>query len=114
MSELIYDAAAGWITLVDRTGHAAGAWPAANVVEQRLNHLRFVPNGTHILIDQATPHRHAGNDGRGVPLDSVNGAYGSYRIVRLAPIYGHTGIGVHSGRAQRPDGRGRTGPSYAT
>ena len=69
-------------------------------------------NGTHILVDRSGPHRHATST-HGIPDDSATGAYGSHGIVRLAPIQGHDGIGVHSGRAGIPDGRGRMGPDHA-
>lgn len=114
MSELIFDGTTHQISLVDRNGNTIGTWPANNVVEQRGNHLPFVPNGTHGLIDRTAPHRHGGTDARGIPVDSTEGAYGSYGIVRLLPLGRHSGIGVHSGRAQRADGLGRVGPNHAT
>jgi hypothetical protein len=114
MSELVFNGATLQISLIDRNGNTVGSWQANNVVEQRGTHLRFVPNGTHVLIDRSMPHRHAGSDAHGIPRDSARGAYGSHGIVRLAPIHGHAGIGVHSGRAGVPDGRRRMGPDHAT
>jgi hypothetical protein len=119
MSELVFDGATRQISLIDSNGNTVGTWPANNIVERgsrhpRVPHLRFVPNGTHILVDRSMPHRHAGNGSDGRPLDSAAGSYGSHGIVRLAPIQGHNGIGVHSGRAGIPDGRGRVGPDHAT
>lgn len=116
MSELVFDGATHQISLIDSNGNTVGTWPANNVVERGpgTRHLRFVPNGTHTLIDRSAPHRHAGNDQRGVPYDSAGGAYGSHGIVRLAPIQGHNGIGVHSGRAGMADRSGRRGENFAT
>ncbi len=114
MSELVFDGATRQVLLIDSNGNTVGSWPANNVVEQVGSHLRFVPNGTHILVDRSMPHRHAGSDRHGIPLDSARGSYGSHGIVRLAPIQGHDGIGVHSGRAGVPDGRRRMGPDHAT
>lgn len=114
MSELVFDGAAHQISLIDGNGNTLGTWPANNVVEQGADHLRFVPNGRHVPIDRSAAHRHAGSDRRGVPLDSSRGAYGTHGIVRLAPIHGHDGIGVHSGRAGVADGRGRRDQNHAT
>ncbi len=114
MSELVFDGATHQVSLIDRNSNTVGNWQANNVVDRRGQFLRFVPNGTHILVDRSMPHRHAGNDGHGIPLDSSRGSYGSHGIVRLAPIHGHNGIGVHSGRAGVPDGWGRMGPDHAT
>jgi hypothetical protein len=114
MSELVFNGATHQISLIDRNGNTVGSWQANNVVERAGSHLRFVPNGTHILVDHSAPHRHAGSDRRGIPLDSERGSYGSHGIVRLAPTHGHAGIGVHSGRAGVADGMGRMGPNHAT
>jgi hypothetical protein len=114
MSELVFDGATHQVSLIDSNGNTVGSWQANNVVEEGHGHLRFVPNGTHILVDRSMPHRHVGSDSRGRPYDSTTGAYGNHGIVRLAPIHGHDGIGVHSGRAGIADGRGRMGPNHAT
>jgi hypothetical protein len=48
------------------------------------------------------------------PKDSTNGAYGRYGAVVMNAIRQHTGIAVHSGRANLRDMAGRTGVNYAT
>lgn len=117
MSQLVFDGASHELSLIDSQGHTVGTWAANNVVEQGVRarqHLRFVPNGTHVLVDRSALHRHAGHDNHGLPLDSASGAYGGYGIVRMTPIQGHDGVGVHSGREGRADGRGRRGVDHAT
>lgn len=112
MSTLVYDGAANTITLLNNEGESVGSWPAHNRVERAAT-IRYVPNGTYHLADRSAPHRHAGSDRHG-PLDSANGAYGAYGIVRLNPFQGHAGIGVHSGRANLRDGHGNVGPKHVT
>ena len=112
MSTLEYDGAANTVTLIGSDGKVVGSWPAHNRVERAAT-IRFVPNGTYNLVDRSAPHRHAGSDAHG-PLDSANGAYGTYGIVRLNPFQGHAGIGVHSGRVSLRDGHGNIGPKHVT
>jgi hypothetical protein len=98
MSTLVFDGAAHTLTLLDSAGQQVGQWHANNVVDHRAT-LRFVPNRTYHIIDPTHPHRHGGE------ADTLDGAYGRFGIIRLAPFnahgHAHSGVGVHSGRANR-------------
>lgn len=113
MSKLVYDGSTNTITMVNRDGETVGSWPAHNRTARAAT-LRFVPNGTYNLTDRVSPHRHAGNDRHGVPLDSTNGEFGVHGIVRLNPFNNHSGVGVHSGRATARDGHGNVGAKHVT
>ena len=47
------------------------------------------------------------------PNDAPDSAYGSVGIF-VFDVPGHTGLGVHSGRQNVPDGLGRSGPAHCT
>lgn len=105
MSTLLFDGALHQLTLFDSSGKAVGRWDANNIVDHRAT-LRFVPNGTHRLVDTHRPHKHAASE------DSIDGAYGRFGIIRLQDfsVAGivHSGVGIHAGRANRE------GPNHAT
>lgn len=98
MSTLVFDGTSHTLTLLDSKGAQVGQWHANNVVDSHAT-LRFVPNGTYSIIDQAHPHRHGGS------ADTLNGPYGRFGIIRMRDfsVAGkvHSGVGVHSGRADR-------------
>jgi hypothetical protein len=98
MSTLVFDGLAHTLTLFNSQNRQVGQWHANNVVDHRAT-MRFVPNGSHAIIDQTRPHTH-GDDS-----DTLNGAYGRFGIIRMeeftANNQSHTGVGIHSGRANR-------------
>src|ERR1700736_5818938 len=98
MSTLVFDGTAHTLTLYDGQHQQVGQWHANNVVDHHAT-LRHVPNQEFQMVDQAHPHRHGGNE------DTLNGAYGRFGILRLqdfnANNHAHSGVGVHSGRANR-------------
>ncbi len=103
MSQLAFDGVAHTLTLLTSKGaYLAGPWPANNVVASNAT-LRYVPNGTHAIIDPAHPHMHDNAKHKGILDDSTNGAYGPSGIIRLSPFkvgnVVHSGVGIHSGRA---------------
>jgi hypothetical protein len=99
MSTLVFNGNNHTLTLFDAKGAQVGQpWHANNVVDSHAT-LRFVPNQTYNIIDGAHPHRHGGSE------DTLNGAYGRFGILRLQDfsVAGklHSGVGVHSGRADK-------------
>ena len=88
MSTLIFDGKTHQITLTDRQGRVVGTWTAYNNVDPHAT-LRHVPNGTYSVQDRTAPHRHVAN---------ANGPYGLYGVIRF-DVPHHSGIAVHSGRA---------------
>lgn len=100
MSKLLFDGRKHQILFVDATGNTVGTWAAYNNVDSHAT-IRHLPNGTYSVQDQTTPHPHAA---------SANGPYGLYGIIRFN-VPGHTGIGVHSGRA---NARYLPGPQHPT
>ena len=110
MATLAFDGITHTITLKDKDGNEVGSWPANNVVTRTPDrrYLPFIPNGDHTVATPRMPRRH------GAEHDSVNGEYGSYGAVVMNPIQGHTGVAVHSGRANVRDRANRTGVNYAT
>ncbi|NPD68717.1 L,D-transpeptidase [Lichenicola cladoniae] len=88
MSTLSYDGTAHQITFKDRGGRTVGTWTAYNNTDRHAT-LNFVPSGTYSFADthKGYPHR-----------SDPNGPYGSFGILRFN-VPGHTGVGVHSGRA---------------
>jgi hypothetical protein len=88
--------------LYDADGSEVGQWHANNVVDHSAT-LRFVPNWTYTIDDPIHPHTHDGAvDRHGVGVDTINGSYGRFGILRLHPFRAdgtpHEGVGVHSGR----------------
>lgn len=73
-----------------------GTWTAYNNTESKIDYL---DNRTYSFIDRIVPFRHTGAKAK---EDTEDGAYGSYGIVRFEVGNGHSGVGVHSGRAHHP------------
>jgi hypothetical protein len=95
---MVFDGTAHTLTLFDAQNNQVGQWHANNVVDHRAT-LRFVPDQTYQIIDPVHPHRHGGDE------DTLNGAYGRFGIIRLRDFTldgrVHSGVGIHSGRANR-------------
>ena len=98
MSTLVFDGTSHTLTLFDARGQQVDQWHANNVVDHRAT-LRFVPNRSYTTADPAQPHRHGGS------ADTLNGSYGRFGIIRLQDFTAdgttHSGVGVHSGRADK-------------
>ena len=100
MSRLVYNGQTHQVSLIDNQGRTVGNWTAYNNVDSHAT-LRHLPNGNFTVQDTRAPHPH-GRD--------ANGPYGSHGIVRFN-VPGHTGIGLHSGRA---GARYLPGPQHPT
>jgi len=100
LSTLKFDRAARQIILKRQDGSEVGAWPAAN--NPSSGHAPF-PDGQW-------PYGYHKDHPEDPGADS---AYGSYGIF-VFTVPNRTGLGVHSGRADVPDGLGRKGPAHAT
>jgi RHS repeat-associated protein len=119
-SDLVYDGETRTLTLYSGSGDEIGSWHANNNVDSRAS-LGKLPDGVYPVLDQNSPHMH-GNavDAHDSNLqDSKNGEYGQGGIFRVQNFVGldgktHTGVGVHAGREDKPDARGRTGADHAT
>jgi len=118
MSRLVFDGLIHTICLEDSAGKFINAWYANNLVAAKDEHgkkleLRFVPNGEYRILDPKVPHKHPGQmckdakTGQKIPVDSIDGSFGRFGIVRMEAFHchwyklfhRHTGVGVHSGRA---------------
>jgi RHS repeat-associated protein len=119
-SYVVYDGSANTLTLYSGTGERLGVYPADNNVDSHSS-LGKLPDGTYPVIDQNSPYTH-GNavDPRDSNLqDSEDGEFGPGGIFRIQAFKGpdgkpHRGVGVHAGRKNTPDRRGRRGPAHAT
>lgn len=100
MSRLLFDGRTHQLSLIGDSGVIVGTWPAYNNVDSHAT-LTHLQNRTYAVQDQAAPRRHVAN---------ANGPYGLHGIVRFN-VPGHSGIGVHSGRA---DARHLPGPAHPT
>lgn len=98
MSKLIFDGALHKITLFDSKDNEVGAWDAYNNTDSK-SKIDYLHNRTYSFTDCVAPHRHTGARAK---EDTKNGSYGSYGIVRFEVGNGHSGVGVHSGRANHP------------
>jgi len=111
MSNLVYCRTAGSLTLFDRDGAEVGVWTAGNNVDSRVG-LPHLPLGVYRFKRHAHL-RHGAAHG-----DASAGKFGPMGIFLLEdfPYRGkwHSGVGIHSGRKNVPDGRGRQGPEHAT
>jgi hypothetical protein len=99
MSRLVFDGTSHTLTLFDSHNQQVGQWPANNLVDHRCT-LKFLPNRTYVMKDNAHPHRHKGD------ADTLNGKFGRFGILRLEDFNGpdgkvHQGVGVHAGRANK-------------
>lgn len=95
MSTITFDGSTHQLTLRNSAGSVVGTWPANNRTDSHST-LRFVPNGSHEVLDPRIPHRHSGN------ADTANGEYGTHGIIRIR-VLGHDGVGIHAGRNHTPD-----------
>lgn len=102
MSKLFFDGTEHKVHFIDKDGTDLGSWEAYNNVDSHAS-LTHIPNGTYSTVDKSVPHLHPGTN-----KDTVNGSYGSYGIIRFN-VPGHSGIGLHSGRA---NGRGAQHPTF--
>jgi RHS repeat-associated protein len=100
LSSLIYNPAAGTVTVVNGAGEAVGSFPAANNAQS--GSRGPWPQGDYSYAYHTTH-----------PDDAPNSPYGSYGNW-IFNVPGCIGCGVHSGRANSTDRRGRSGVSYAT
>jgi RHS repeat-associated protein len=100
LSSLRFDRGNGTITVIDGNGHVVGTYPAANNAQ----------SGSRGTWDPGTYDYSYHTTHPGDSPDSPYGSYGNY----VFDVPGCTGCGVHSGRANTPDLRGRTGPQHAT
>lgn len=99
MSRFVFNGVSHTISLLGDNENEIGRWTAYNNIAVHDDHgglisLRYLRNGIYNIIDRDRPHAHNSSD------DSINGGYGSYGIIRFN-YPGHSGIGVHSGRANR-------------
>ncbi len=111
-STLVFDGKTHTITLYSKSGTKLGTYPAYNNVDSHASIGKLV-NGTYPMLDTTSPHLHPGPEGK------ENGAIGPGGIYRMKRFKGadgkpHSGVGVHAGRATKPDLAGRSGPAHAT
>ncbi|MFS7220217.1 L,D-transpeptidase family protein [Rahnella inusitata] len=100
MSRLSFDGSTHTLSLLSDDGSVINTWTAYNNVDSHAS-LRHVNNGTYQIQDRNAPHPHTANP---------NGPYGSFGIIRFS-VPGHSGVGVHSGRA---NARHLPGPAHPT
>jgi RHS repeat-associated protein len=100
LSSLIYNPAAGTVSVVNGAGQSVGTFPAANNAQS--GSRGTWPPGDY-SYGYHTTH----------PDDGPNSPYGSYGNW-VFNVPGCIGCGVHSGRASSTDRRGRSGINYAT
>ena len=111
LSSLVYNGNQGYIALYSGEGILIGAWPAANNVDSGSKGVW--PDGTFTMFDKDKPYTHGGTK------DTRDGEYGTRGIFRADNFTDTDGdtrssMGVHAGRENDADGRGRTGPAHAT
>lgn len=111
-STLVFDGKTHTITLYSKSGTKLGTYPAYNNVDSHASIGKLV-NGIYPMLDTTSPHLHPGPEGK------ENGAIGPGGIYRMKRFKGadgkpHSGVGVHAGRATKPDLAGRSGPAHAT
>lgn len=100
MSTLSFGRAAKTLTLHSSSGAVLGTWTSENNTDSRSQGPW--PNGRYGFA-----HWNAHAD------DGPSSAYGSHGIA-VFDVPDRTGMGVHSGRRDNPDGLGRRGPGHAT
>lgn len=102
MSTLLFTKAAAQISLVDRAGSVlAGPFVAYNNVDSTSRGPW--PPGTYRYIGHI----------QHTDMTDPEGAYGDYGIL-IFDVPGRSGMGVHSGRRDVPDGLGQIGPKHCT
>lgn len=100
MSSLLFNGATHQIHLYDNDEKLVDSWTAYNNVDRRAT-LTHLANRSYTVQDRSVPHHHT---------PDANGAYGLHGIIRFA-VPGHSGVGVHSGRANAVH---QPGPAHAT
>lgn len=96
MSRLVFDGMQHTITLYKSNFEIVGTWTAFNRIDNAVKTktgFTHLQDGIYMMQDRSVPHRHINHED-----DTINGKYGTYGIVRFYMI-GHSGVGVHSGRA---------------
>jgi hypothetical protein len=100
LSSLVYNPTTGTVTVVNGAGEAVGSFPAGNNAQS--GSRGPWPQGSY-SYGYHTTH----------PDDALNSPFGSYGNW-VFNVPGCIGCGVHSGRANSTDRRGRSGVNYAT
>jgi RHS repeat-associated protein len=100
LSGLLFCRNLGEIKLYDSAGKEIGSYDAANNPDSRSNGQW--PDGSY---NYERPTTHAG--------DAPNSEYGSFGNL-IFTVPSRSDMGIHSGRQDKPDGRGRKGPEHAT
>lgn len=111
-STLVFDGKTDTVTVYSKDGVKLGTFPAYNNVDSHASVGKLV-NGTYAMQDTSSPHLHQGAEAK------ENGSIGPGGIFRMKSFKGadgkmHSGVGVHAGRADTPDAKGRSGPEHAT
>jgi hypothetical protein len=101
MSTLEFSRTGKTITLKDKAGAPVHSWQAANNVAS--DSKGIWPDGTY-RFSRADAHTHD---------EGPESSYGSFGIV-IFEVPHRSGMGVHSGRANDADGRGRKGPEHCS
>jgi hypothetical protein len=103
MSSLLFDGDENSLTLLARTGKVLGSWQATNQPQSSAP-LNYIPDGDYAFMhdDRHAPHLHGNEkDKNGIRMDSINGMYGSFGILRLKPVSKN---GVQIGHDEGPLG----------
>lgn len=115
LSWVVFNRATNQISLYSQLlGASFGPYLASNNPQRRkkggIERLRV---GRYAFQDRRTPRRHGAAGG-----DTFNGMFGEFGIFRLEPYrdsFGpHDAVGIHAGRGNSTDLRGRRGYEYAT
>ena len=106
MSKLVYNGHDHTIELVGADGKSIGKWTAYNNIDHAFAAKNYggaahLTDGSYSTVDTSKPHAHVADP---------NGPYGSHGIIRFN-YPGHSGVGVHSGRA---NAKHAAGPQHAT
>ena len=100
MSYLLFYRQTHRLTLFSDKGQHLGTWEAYNNVTNSSNGIW--PNGEYTYSHY--------NSHAGLGIDSSYGTKGIF----VFNVAGRTGMGVHAGRKNSTDGKGRSGPAYNT
>jgi RHS repeat-associated protein len=100
LSSLIFNPSTGTLTVVNGAGATVANFPAGN-------------NTTSSSRGAWQPGTYEYGYHRTHPDDGPNSAFGSHGVF-VFDVRGCKGCGVHSGRADVPDAKGRRGPQHAT
>ena len=107
MSNLTYNGHDHTIEIFDERGKSLGKWSAYNNIDRKFakahyHSLTHLKDGTYTVQDRKAPHSHTA---------SANGPYGLYGIIRF-DYPGHSGVGLHSGRANAAHMPGPQHPTH--